>query len=290
MIDIHSIRFCHFYDCVSDGTGLGTIWTITKKPVFTPHCEWTDRVFAEIIRDAAASIFQISFHVWNAVTNVGYRNEDYLDKYDNSQLIQWISQFKVAVSSNEWKEAYINYVNEHGNIYDSFGYTMEIYKLVNINNDNIPELYINFGSTASGDVICTYYEGKVVEQPMWNYGFSYIEGQNIFRDAGGHMDVYHDKIYSIENGQFVLLHEGNYGAADNSHVQFDSDGNPVYNYYWNGTEVSSETEYMNLLNEVYNTQQAITPFDGAEYDSETWRYVGNGLCDYEEIIEAINAY
>lgn len=217
-------------------------------------------------------------------------NKDYLDKYDNSQLIQWISQFKMNVSSSEWKEFYINYVNEHGNIYDSFGHAMEIYKLVNINNDSIPELYINFGTTAGGDVICTYYDGKVVEQPMWNYGFSYMQGQNIFRDAGGHMDVYHDKIYSIENGQFVLLHEGNYGVADNSHVQFDSDGNPIYNYYWDGTEVSSETEYMNLLNEVYNAQQAITPFDGAEYDSETWRYVGNGLCNYEEIIEAINTY
>ena len=217
-------------------------------------------------------------------------NKDYLDKYDSSQLIQWVSQFMMEVSSNEWKEAYINYVNEHGNTYDSFGHAMEIYKLVNINNDSIPELYINFGSTAGGDVICTYYDGKVLEQPMWNYGFSYMEGQNIFRDAGGHMDVYHDKIYSIENGQFVLLHEGNYGAADNSHVQFDSDGYPIYDYYWDGTEVSSETEYMNLLNEVYNAQQAITPFDGAEYDSETWRYVGNGLCDYEEIIEAINTY
>lgn len=217
-------------------------------------------------------------------------NKDYLDKYDSSQLIQWVSQFMMEVSSNEWKEAYINYVNEHGNTYDSFGHAMEIYKLVNINNDSIPELYINFGSTAGGDVICTYYDGKVLEQPMWNYGFSYIEGQNIFRDAGGHMDVYHDKIYSIENGQFVLLHEGNYGAADNSHVQFDSDGYPIYDYYWDGTEVSSETEYMNLLNKVYNAQQAITPFDGAEYDSETWRYVGNGLCDYEEIIEAINTY
>ena len=217
-------------------------------------------------------------------------NKDYLDKYDSSQLIQWVSQFMMEVSSNEWKEAYINYVNEHGNTYDSFGHAMEIYKLVNINNDRIPELYINFGSTAGGDVICTYYDGKVLEQPMWNYGFSYMEGQNIFRDAGGHMDVYHDKIYSIENGQFVLLHEGNYGAADNSHVQFDSDGYPIYDYYWDGTEVSSETEYMNLLNEVYNAQQAITPFDGAEYDSETWRYVGNGLCDYEEIIEAINTY
>lgn len=215
---------------------------------------------------------------------------EYASLSDQLLETEWISQFKMEVSSNEWKEAYIDYINKHGNKYDSFGHSIDIYKLVNINNDSIPELYINFGSTAGGDVICTYYEGKVVEQSMWNYGFSYIEGQNIFRDSGGHMDVYHDKIYSIENGQFVLLYEGNYGASDNAHVQFDSDGNPIYNYYWNGTEVSSETEYMNLLNEIYNVQQAITPFDDAEYNSETWRYVGNGLCDYEEIIEAINAY
>ena len=90
------------------------------------------------------------------------------------------------------------------------------------------------------------------------------------------MDAYGDRIYSIENGQFVVIHEGEYGAADNSNVQYDSDGNPIYSYYWDGTEVSSETEYMNLLNEVYNTQQEITPFDGT------------GLCyNYEEIIEAI---
>ena len=215
---------------------------------------------------------------------------EYTSLSDQLLTTEWISQFIMEESSNEWKEAYINYVNEHGNIYDSFGHSIEIYKLVNINDDSIPELYINFGTTADGDVICTYYDGKVVEQPMWNYGFSYLGGQNIFRDTGGHMDVYHDKIYSIENGQFVLLHEGKYGAIDNSHVQFNSDGKPIYNYYWDGIEVSSETEYMNLLNEVYNAQQAITPFDGAEYDSKTWRYVGNDLCDYEEIIEAIDTY
>ena len=45
---------------------------------------------------------------------------------------------------------------------------------------------------------------------------------------------------------------------------------------------------MNLLNQVYNTEQAITPYDGAQY--EGGRYVGNGLCDYNEIIEAINNF
>ena len=161
-------------------------------------------------------------------------------------------------------------------------------KLVNINNDEIPELYLNFGTTASGDVLCSYAEGTVIEQPMYNYGFSYIEGQNLFRDLGGHMDVYYDKIYTIQGGQFALLYSGDYGAEDNSNVQLDESGMPIYNYYWNGTQVSSQEEYMTLLNQVYNTEQAITPYDGAQY--EDGRYVGNGLCDYNEIIEAINNY
>ena len=78
---------------------------------------------------------------------------------------------------SEWKQAYIDYVNNHGQF--------EISKLVNINNDEIPELYINFGSTASGDVLCSYAGGTIIEQPMYNCGFSYIEGQNLFRDMGG---------------------------------------------------------------------------------------------------------
>ena len=181
---------------------------------------------------------------------------------------------------SEWKQAYIDYVNNHGQF--------EISKLVNINNDEIPELYINFGSTASGDVLCSYAGGTIIEQPMYNCGFSYIEGQNLFRDMGGHMDVYYDKIYTIQDGQFLLLYSGDYGAEDNSNVQVDESGMPIYNYYWEETQVFSQEEYMNLLNQVYNTEQAITPYDGAQY--EGGRYVGNGLCDYNEIIEAINNF
>ena len=104
------------------------------------------------------------------------------------------------------------------------------------------------------------------------------------------MDEYYDQIYTIINGQFTALHNGNYGATDNSQLVFDSDGNPIYNYYWDGIEVYSKTQYMNLLNSVYNTQQAVSPFDGVEYDSTRGRYVGNELCIYDEIIAAINAY
>ncbi len=196
---------------------------------------------------------------------------------------------------DEWRTAFIDYIDKiHNNMQqDSSGgiYAVtELYKLVDINGDEIPELYVNTGSTAGGDYICAYLNGVLTDQYMWNYGFSYIEGQNLFRESGGHMDVYYDKIYCIKDGEFVLLYSGEYGAEDNTQVMTDSNGFPIYVYNWNGQAVSSESEYMELLNQVYDTRQAVSPFDGTTYDDENARYVGNELCDYDEIINAVMSY
>ena len=50
-----------------------------------------------------------------------------------------------------WKKAYIDYINENAKIYDELydSYRGE-YKLVNVNGDEIPELYIDFGIIAYG--------------------------------------------------------------------------------------------------------------------------------------------
>lgn len=188
---------------------------------------------------------------------------------------------------DSWKSAYLNYIETNTQIEDpEKGTHREIYKLLDLNEDGVPELYINFGSTAGGDAILSYFNGEIVEQKMYNYGFRYIEGANLFRDFGGHMDEYYDKIYTLENGNFVLLYSGEYGAEDNSKVEYGDDGMPVYRYFWENEEVSSE-EYERKLNEVYDTEKEVKIFQDAQYDSEKGRYVGNGLCDYQEIIEAI---
>lgn len=188
---------------------------------------------------------------------------------------------------DSWKSAYLNYIETNTQIEDpEKGTHREIYKLLDLNGDGVPELYINFGSTAGGDAILSYFNGEIVEQKMYNYGFRYIEGANLFRDFGGHMDEYYDKIYTLENGNFVLLYSGEYGAEDNSKVEYGDDGMPVYRYFWENEEVSSE-EYERKLNEVYDTEKEVKIFQDAQYDSEKGRYVGNGLCDYQEIIEAI---
>ena len=190
-----------------------------------------------------------------------------------------------------WKSAYLNYIETNTQIEDpEKGTHREIYKLLDLNEDGVPELYINFGSTAGGDAILSYFNGEIVEQKMDNYGFRYIEGANLFRDSGGHMDEYYDKIYTLENGNFVLLYSGEYGAEDNSKVEYGDDGMPVYQYFWENEEVSSEEEYEKKLNEVYDTEKEVNIFLDAQYDSGRGRYVGNGLCDYQEIIEAIETY
>ena len=225
---------------------------------------------------------QASYGISNSDSRETISQTDYNSYIDEIISLEWSDI--PTLTSSEWKQAYIDYINEHRDqpMADDF-----LYKLVDINGDAIPELYVNYGTTAAGDAICTYAEGSVVEQSMWNYGFSYLEGQNRFRNAGGHMDVYYDKIYTIENGQFVLLCQGNYGASDNTHVSLDSNGLPIYTYRWNGTEVASEAEYTDLLHQAYDMQKAVTPFDGADFDSDAGRYVGNGLCNYEEILVAI---
>ena len=84
-----------------------------------------------------------------------------------------------AETDDSWKPAYIGYIQAE--TYNSgTGKYPDEYNLVDVNGDSIPELYVNGGSTADGDVLCTYANGEVIEQAMWNYGFSYIEGQNLF--------------------------------------------------------------------------------------------------------------
>ena len=196
---------------------------------------------------------------------------------------------KEEAASGEWKQAYLDYIAEN-RIYDSFGNESTLYALININNDAIPELYIDYGFTYAGSVLCTYTDGKFVTQDMWVYGFSYLEGQNLFCDSGGHMDVYWDKLYKIEDGQIVMVADGEYGAEDNAHVQLDAYGEPIYQYYWNNEQLDSEAAYNEQLNRVFDTSKAIDIYDGAEYDSVQGRYVGNGICDYDEIVEQINNY
>ena len=67
-------------------------------------------------------------------------------------------------------------------------------------------------------------------------------------------------------------------AEDNSNIQFDSEGYPIYNYYWNGNKVSNEVEYEELFNQVFNKGKAKNPYEN------------DNVYDYQEIIKQIIEY
>lgn len=180
----------------------------------------------------------------------------------------------IVSDNTSWKIAYTNYINQ-------IMYTFSEYAkfaFVDIDNDNIPEILYDTGSETGGSGIITFNNKSVVSLTMGNGSYiQYIPNKNLFKYSGGHMDEYYDKIYTIKNGKFTLLSNGEYGAEDNSNVKYDENDMPIYKYYWNEKEVT-KNKYELLLNNAFDKNNAIYPL------SE-----GQGYNSYQ-IIEAISNY
>lgn len=151
-----------------------------------------------------------------------------------------------------WQEAYIDYLRQ-GSVLN--------YVLIYIDNDDIPELIEIGDCAAAGCRVMNFYAGGLHETGVLRETqlnrlyFSYIERGNLLCNSEGNMDCYYDRVYSIIDGQLVLIADGEYGAEDNSNVQFDEEGSPIYKYEWNGVEMS-EADYAQELNKVYDTTRA----------------------------------
>ena len=129
-------------------------------------------------------------------------------------------------------------------------------RLIYVNDDSVPELWMDFVSGAGGDEIYTQSNG-ITDRIYISHGTAqWIEKNNILITSGGHMDVYSDKVYKIENGKFITIASGDYGAENNSRVQLDENGYPIYDYYWNDVKMS-ESEYNDKLNSFFDRSMSV---------------------------------
>ena len=168
-----------------------------------------------------------------------------------------------------FQHAYVEYL-QNAEEEDPF----EGYALIYLDDDDIPEV-VEVGSfEAMGCKILNYSNGEVRETQLNRLYFSYIERGNLLCNSEGNMDNYYDLVYSIIDGEMTLIAYGYYGAEDNSNVQFDEAGEPIYVYEWNGVKMEKE-EYEKELNAVYDTKKAV---DG---------YAWEELYSKEEVILAI---
>ncbi len=165
-------------------------------------------------------------------------------------------------SLEPWQEAYIDFLTRNYDTADQAGYT---YAMIYINNDEIPELVEIGDCEATGCRIISFSNGTVHSDQLNRLYFSYIEKGNLLCNAEGNMDYYYDLVYRLGDNGLVLIASGYYGAEDNSNVQYDEAGNPIYYYQWEGVEMSAE-DYARSLNSVYDVSLAA---DGYSYDERS---------------------
>ena len=129
------------------------------------------------------------------------------------------------------------------------------YDLIWLDGDNIPELVEIGDCEATGCRIVSFYDGEITVTQLNRLYFSYLEKEGLLCNSEGNMDYYYDLVYRLAGGEMELIAQGYYGAEDNSNVQFDEAGEPIYQYEWEGKKMSKE-EYARELEAVYDTERA----------------------------------
>lgn len=142
-------------------------------------------------------------------------------------------------SSDEWKEAYINWVNQRPDW---------TYVLFDVNGDDIPEIAAHSGNMADGGAVGTYANGKVQEIPIARGGLISVQGQNVVDNSDGHVGRYYDCVYKIDDGRWVQIGDGEYGDDGDTTMETDKYGNSTikFVYTWNGEKVSEDEYSANL--------------------------------------------
>ena len=164
----------------------------------------------------------------------------------------------------DWKQAYWDWIESQ-----NFASDYCEFALINLNNDNIPELYQSYSEYDS--TLCSYMNGTFLVQDNLEIIF-YLEGTNYFLSSGGRMDYYHDKVYSLENGNFTLHHTGQFGYIDTLYPNKER----IYDYYWDG-EKMNESQYKEELQAAFDEDTAICLL----YDGVSYREIVNQILLYE---------
>ncbi|MFR1759759.1 MAG: hypothetical protein ACLSX2_08645, partial [Christensenellaceae bacterium] len=178
-------------------------------------------------------------------------------------------------------QGYLDYIQQK----QGYDEAQRQYRLIYVNDDDIPELYVSGLSEAEGDQIITVDENGVLNtlQLHRTMGASYIERGNLLCNDNGNMGTYRVDIYTIDQGQFVpiydepfLLH-GKYEVRSIGVYGFDEDNTDFQTldyFIWKG-ETLSEEEFFERYDAAFNRAKAQPTHLNA--------------CGASEMIESLNA-
>lgn len=153
----------------------------------------------------------------------------------------------------DWQTLYLDYLTTINKVGDDGRYIGG--GLLYVDDDDIPELYLEGDCEATGCLVLTCGGGKIDELQTARLYFTYIEKKNLLNNCEGHMGYYYDNIYTIRNGIWENVARGEYSEDYEAFEKRNFEGEPDYIYKWDEKEVTEE-EYKEKLLAVYDSSKA----------------------------------
>ncbi len=155
-----------------------------------------------------------------------------------------------APQLQDWKRAYLEFLEGVNDYHVGFA-------LVYIDGDDIPELYLNGDCEATGDAVCTYKNGKVLEERLKRiWGGSYIPGAGLVKNTNGNMGYYTTDIYSLTANGFTVIWNGLETQEVIPPANENEEPTMIISFSI-GDQTVSEEEYYAAIEAVFNTSQAV---------------------------------
>ena len=138
------------------------------------------------------------------------------------------------------------------------------FAILDIDGDDVPEIFFDSGFGAGGSGLLTYADGEVSEIHGGNSSsIYYIEAGGIFKYVGGHMDNYTDDVYTISGGKPKLKLSGHFYLPDGAYTG-TGDVQDYYEYYINDAQVPRGV-YEKKLAAAFDQSSAKWALDGETY-------------------------
>ncbi len=182
---------------------------------------------------------------------------------DGSLENQWI--FGKGFSS--WQEGYKAYIETAPDF--------PRYRLIYVDDDDIPELAIEGYCEADGCLIVSFHHGEINILRTLMLGFSYIEKKGLLCNSNGCQGQYYDIVYSLSEGKWKCIFSGGRYTYDLGSWDDEAGKFLDFHYAIDDVEVDEKT-YYEKLKKIYDEKAAIYSFcDG---------------CNKEEFITALSEY
>ncbi|MBE6712562.1 MAG: hypothetical protein E7580_03450 [Ruminococcaceae bacterium] len=168
----------------------------------------------------------------------------------------------------EWQKAYLAFLKTEKTDHSAFA-------LVELDDDGIPELYLTGGCEATGDSVCAFRNGSLIEQHLQRtWGGSYIPGSGEFANENGNFGRCYTRVYRLEKGEFVQTFDAL--LVESAGVNIEGELYELRYEYFLGEKQVSEGEYLSARDASFEFEKAI-PFH-------------EGAVSYEKICELIVNY